>query len=240
LSSGSPLPERTSDLGRSIKQRERRGWARSSRAAGSGRKRNDSFQAGKSGKLPLAGGRPADLFRSARLVDEPDLIAFRGAEVPDRVVAVALVEDEDVGAAMEILEDSAAAELCRPRPDPGACRCPLRRRAVIAEPALDILIAGIAAEELRRRGRSDSAEAFTTLAPCAPGQKAAKALRESRASFVASPLGDNGRGSRRRSLTFALPNARTCPDAHESDRGEKNKRYLFHFEDPGQVLDPHH
>ena len=29
------------------------------------------------------------------LVDEPDLIAFRGAEVPDRVVAVALVEDED-------------------------------------------------------------------------------------------------------------------------------------------------
>ena len=53
-----------------------------------------------------------------------------------------------------------------------------------------------------------SAEAVTTaLAPCAPGQKAAKALRESRASFVASSLGDNGRGSRRRSLTLALPNA---------------------------------
>jgi transposase InsO family protein len=32
--SRSPLPERTSPLGRSIKQRERRGWARSSRAAG--------------------------------------------------------------------------------------------------------------------------------------------------------------------------------------------------------------
>ena len=29
MSSGSPLPERTSGLGRSIKQRERRGWARS-------------------------------------------------------------------------------------------------------------------------------------------------------------------------------------------------------------------
>ena len=60
-----------------------------------GRKRNDSFQAGNSGKLPFAGRRPADLFRPARLVDEPDLIAFRGAEVADRVVAVALVEDED-------------------------------------------------------------------------------------------------------------------------------------------------
>jgi hypothetical protein len=36
---------------------------------------------------------------------EPDLVAFRGAEVPDRVVAVALVEDEDVAfcAAIEIL-----------------------------------------------------------------------------------------------------------------------------------------
>ena len=43
---------------------------------------------------------------------DPHLVAFRSAEVPDRVVAVALVEDEDVGfcAAVEIVKPGAAAD----------------------------------------------------------------------------------------------------------------------------------
>jgi hypothetical protein len=49
-----------------------------------------------------------------------------------------------------------------------------------------------------------------------------------RDELLTSPLGDDGRGSRRRSLTLALPNG-ACPDAHESDGGENNKACFCHF-----------
>jgi hypothetical protein len=141
---------------------------------------------------------------------------------------------------MEILEDSAAAELCRPRPDPGACRCPLRRRAVIAEPALDILIAGIAAEELRRRGRSDSAEAFTTLAPCAPGQKAAKALRESRASLWHHPLVITGEAAGGGALPLPFPTPAHAPTLMRATEARTTSDIFFILETPARLLDPHH
>src|SRR5215218_10751342 len=81
-------------------------------------------------------------------------------------------------------------------------------------------------------GRSGRSGAETTQGLAAPHKLAGGAL-------LMSPLGDNGRGSRRRSLTLALPNG-ACPDAHESDGGENNKRYLFHLETPARLLDPHH
>jgi hypothetical protein len=48
---------------------ERPAWARSKRAAGSGRKRNDRFRDGNRGKLPFVGIGSADLFTPVSFVE---------------------------------------------------------------------------------------------------------------------------------------------------------------------------
>src|SRR5215204_5021972 len=68
---------------------------------------------------------------------EPDLVAFRGAEIPDRVVAVASVEDEYVGfcAAVQVVKAGAAAD---------GVGSDLTEERVVVSPAQDDVVAGAA------------------------------------------------------------------------------------------------
>src|SRR3954454_23438867 len=80
----------------------------------------------------------------------PHLVPFRSAKVPDRVVAVALVEDEDVGfcAAVEIVEAGAAANrVCPGLTQEGVVVCPAGDR-VVAQPALRVVVPGIAVDHV--------------------------------------------------------------------------------------------
>jgi hypothetical protein len=105
------------------------------------------------------------------------------------------------------------------------------------EPALDIVIAGIAAEELRRRGRSDSAEAFTTPAPARQGKRAAKALRESlkERALWHHPLVITGEAAGGGALPLPLPTPAQAPTLTSATEARMTSDIFFMLGDPGQV-----
>src|SRR5215204_3208172 len=81
---------------------------------------------------------------------EPDPIALRCVEVPDGVVAVTLVKDEDVGfcAPIEIVEAGAAADRIRSALAEQRVIIRPAQNDVVAGPALDIVVPSIAADSI--------------------------------------------------------------------------------------------
>ena len=105
----------------------------------------------------------------------------------------------------------------------------------VAEPALDIVIAGIAAEELRRRGRSVAPKPSQPRRLARQGKRAAKALRESlkERALWHHPLVITGEAAGGGALP--LPTPAQAPTLTSATEARITSDIFFMLGDPGQV-----
>jgi hypothetical protein len=105
------------------------------------------------------------------------------------------------------------------------------------EPALDIVIAGIAAEELRRRGRSVAPKPSQPRRLARQGKRAATALRESlkERALWHHPLVITGEAAGGGALPLPLPTPAQAPTLTSATEARITSDIFFMLGDPGQV-----